>query len=48
MPLARVHAAWGLGQLLIKQNDERAAAILRDALAGEIDESVAAEIRLAL
>ncbi len=47
-PMARIHAAWGLGQLLVKQNDERAATILRDALAGEADERVAAEIRLAL
>ncbi|MBP7962342.1 MAG: DUF1730 domain-containing protein [Caldilineaceae bacterium] len=46
--LARIHAAWGLDQIMVKQNDERVATILRDALAGEIDEGVAAEIRLAL
>ena len=47
-PLPRMHAAWGLGRVLIRQRHEHAASLLRDALGTEEDERVATEIRRAL
>ena len=46
--LARGHAAWALGELLRRNNDERAAARLHSLLAHETDPWVREEIGLAL
>ena len=46
--LARGHAAWGLGELLRRGNDGRAAACLESLLAGESDSWVREEIGIAL
>jgi epoxyqueuosine reductase len=46
--LARGHAAWALGELLRRNNDERAAARLHSLMVHETDAWVREEIGLAL
>lgn len=46
--LAREHAVWGLGELLRRHNDERAAACLESVLAAETDSRVREEAGIAL
>jgi len=47
-PLARGHAAWGLGRVAARHGDVDAQAALRDALEQECDEWVRSEIAAAL
>jgi epoxyqueuosine reductase len=46
-PLPRLHAAWGLGQILARHRHASVGEILRAALGGETDERVMEELRLA-
>ncbi len=47
-PLPRVHAAWALGQVLVRSGDVRARSALEARLAVEADERVREEIRVVL